>query len=99
MRVFSTLVSRPEENKSLYEKLHKKIRACMRFSCVWVAKVEPAYTTPKIFDVEFENPWRSGVGLFVFTSYYEAKKVQLGGICHLGVRFNNNWRIFGVRFT
>ena len=56
------------------------------------AKVECVYTTPKIFDVEFENPWRSGVRLFIFTSYYEAKKVHLGG-----VRFNNNWRIFGMR--
>ena len=40
-----------------------------------ITKVESVYTTPKIFGVEFENPWRIGVRLFIFTSYYEAKKV------------------------
>ena len=50
------------------------------------------HTTLKIFGMEFEHPWRSGVRFFlthsVFSIIFEAKKVLLCVIGHLGMRFN-----------
>ena len=39
-------------------------------------------------------------GLISFWSHvFEGGKVKFGIICDLGVTFNNDWCIFGVRFT
>ena len=59
------------------------------------------YTTPKIFCVEFENSWRSGVRSFTFTSVGASCKSTC---CRFKLFLESYpvylWRrIFGVRFT